>query len=280
METITPSLQNSINYIGAKRTMLLAEREKINTIVLGSSHGDFAFNPAYCPGSFNLCCRSQDLKHSFFLYSHVVRNCPGIKYLVLFYSVFSPGFILEKNSAENEICLALNELFSLDINYDNEKLKSLSASIKGKLGDFAIEMEGVSGFLPKNGKAFFSDTYGAERRANDHIKYNKINEANHYLVELLSLAKQLGHGVCIVISPVRSDYRMAFNANVQSLFKSLFDVLGDFKKDGYVELLNCFDDDRFSDNDFGDYDHLLPLGKGTETLSILIKNIVNEKIFV
>src|SRR3546814_6862555 len=64
---VSPLLRESIALLAAKRAMLAASNN-ITTLVVGSSHGDFGFNPAYCPRSFNLCCRSQDLKHSFHLY--------------------------------------------------------------------------------------------------------------------------------------------------------------------------------------------------------------------
>ena len=71
---MNPLLRESILIIGAKRTMLQKAKESIDTLVVGSSHGDFGFNPTYFPNSFNLCCRSQDLKHSYYLYKNLVLN--------------------------------------------------------------------------------------------------------------------------------------------------------------------------------------------------------------
>ena len=253
--------------------MLRNEYENIDAIVVGSSHGDFGFNPIFYPKSFNLCCRSQDLKHSFYLYKNIAEKYSGIKKLILFYSVFSPGSFLEKSPSESEICLAINELFNLNIEYIDEKLKVISKEIKGKLDQFSIEIEGMSGFMPNAGKGFFSSEYGAKNRAFDHMKYNNIDEANIYLEQTILLAKQLGHKVCIVIPPVRSDYRAACEADTAYLFRSLFDSLKNIEYD--VDVANFFDDSRFSDDDFGDYDHLLPLGKGVETLTRAVYDLTN-----
>jgi hypothetical protein len=182
---------------------------------------------------------------------------------------------LEKSS-ENEICPALNELFDLGIEYEQEKLKSLSNDIRGKLGNFSIDIEGVRGFLPIAGKNFFLESYGTQKRANDHLKFNKITEANLYLRRILLLATQLRQRVCIVIPPVRSDYRAAIGQDSKSLFKSLFEVLHDFNLGCDIELLNCFDDETFSDTSFGDFDHLFPLGEGTQVLTRLIFNTLNK----
>jgi hypothetical protein len=63
--------------------MLQKEKESLDTLVVGSSHGDFGFNPTYYPGSFNLCCRSQDLKHSFFLYKHITLVSQRLEQVLL-----------------------------------------------------------------------------------------------------------------------------------------------------------------------------------------------------
>jgi len=256
--------------IGAKRTMLQKEKDSLDTLVVGSSHGDFGFNPTYFPSSFNLCCRSQDLKHSFFLYKHITENYPKIKNLVLYYSVFSPGSFLERSPTEKFISPALNELFNLNIEYDDEELNCEFEKIKNKLTDASFDSSGIRGFLPNDFKGFFPESYGAINRANDHMKYNKKEGANLYLIRTLLLAKHLKHKVCITIPPVRSDFKKATGMEFNSLFKSLLDILNNFHLDHHVELINGFDSELFSDNHFGDYDHLLPLGKGTELLSELI----------
>ena len=100
---VTPLLKNMIPKLALKRTSLSDEANNINTVVLGSSHGE-RFIPDYFPNSFNLCTRSQDLKYSFLFYKYVTENYPHIKKFILFYSVFSPGSEIEKSPQEKEIC--------------------------------------------------------------------------------------------------------------------------------------------------------------------------------
>lgn len=76
---LSPLLNKAIRTLAAKRTMLKREKDTIETIVVGSSHGDFGFDPRYCDNSFNLCYRSLDLKHSFGLYSYVCNTLPNLK---------------------------------------------------------------------------------------------------------------------------------------------------------------------------------------------------------
>jgi hypothetical protein len=132
--TIHTLLHQSILLNGAKRSMLRLEKDNLDTVAVGSSHGDFGFDPSFCPGAFNLCCRSQDLKHSLLLYKHISDNYPKIKNLVLFYSTFSPGSVLEKSLTEKFISPSLNELFNLNFEYEDQELASEFDTIRNRLG--------------------------------------------------------------------------------------------------------------------------------------------------
>ena len=268
---VHPLLHESIVVNGAKRTLLQQDREQIDTIVLGSSHGDFGFDPAFFPGSFNLCCRSQDLKHSYLLYKHIAETYPAVRNVVLYYSVFSPGSVMEKSPSEKFISPALNELFNLRLDYDDPELQSEFEKIRGQLGAVTVDSKGYRGFFANDFRIFLPESYGALNRANDHLRYNRAEEANLYLIRTLLLAKHLGHKTCIVVPPVRSDFKQVTGMGFEALFKSLLDILYHIHLDYPVELINGFDSPLFSDDHFGDYDHLLPLGKGTEILSDLVR---------
>lgn len=252
--------------------MLRKEYKNIDTIVVGSSHGDFGFNPAYYKKSFNMCFRSQDLKYSFYLYENIAKKYNKINRVIVFYSLFSPGFLLEKSS-EKYIGLAANNLFNLDIKYEDKILSEVAKIIQGKFDDFDVEIEEVNGFMPWEEKNFIPETYGAKKRALEHLEFNNKDEANIYLKEIILLAKKLGHKVCIVIPPARLDYRAACEANASYLFRSLFEVLKNVEYD--VDVANLFEDNKFSDDDFGDYDHLLPFGKGVEILTRAVYDLTN-----
>lgn len=265
--TITPLFRDSVTLLGAKRTMLREEAHSLTTLVVGSSHGDFGFDPQYYRGSFNLCCRSQDLKHSYALYEKVSELAPNLKNIVVFYSIFSSGFSLEKSPSENDICPVINGIFSLGLEYDDLRLDALSEFARSQLGDLSIQLEGRSGFFPKSGKSFFPAEYGAERRASEHLKRNGHNEENFYLVRIMQLARRLGHNLCIVVPPVRSDYRKSVGMSFSEAFMGLMEVCEQFQSDWDFSLLNCFDDTGFLDEYFGDFDHLLPDGEGARLLT-------------
>ena len=265
---ITPLLKFMIPRLSLKKTSLSDEANNINTVVLGSSHGE-RFIPDYFPNSFNLCSRSQDLKYSFLFYKYVTKNYPHIKKIILFYSVFSPGSEIEKSPQEKEICPAMNELFSLGVEYDDELLKRLSVEIRGKLDFLRVQSEFKKGYIPTTETDLGPDD--VIKKVNSHLKLNKNNISNIYLIKLLLLVKKLGHQIVIVIPPGRSDYKKGFEMSSNCLFSSLYEIIYDFNIDHEINLINFWDDNSFVDSYFDDCHHLHCLREGSKLLT--------EKIF-
>jgi hypothetical protein len=255
----------------AKRTMLRAEAASVTTLVAGSSHGDFGFDPAYLPGSFNLCCRSQDLKYSYFLYKTLSEQLEALRTIVVFYSVFSPGWVLDRSRSEGMISVAINELFNLGLDYEDPALTSLYETVVGKLGDLSVDVSGRSGFLPDYNKSFMPPRMTTEQRVADHMKFNRRENALPYLDMLISLSAQNRHRLLVVVPPVRSDFRI--RAPGAELFRGLKQ-----RTDGHahVQVLDLYDHDDFEDGFFGDMDHLKPLGPGTALLSRLVDEALSR----
>ncbi|MNJ26383.1 hypothetical protein D3C77_208650 [compost metagenome] len=277
---MTPLFKNSIVLFGAKRKML-QDMEGLSTLVVGSSHGDFGFDPQYCPGSFNLCCRSQDLKHSLSLYKSICESVSTVRNLVVFYSVFSPGNFMERSPGERDICPPLNEIFGLGLVYDDSYLSGLSDLIRGKLDNVAIDIEGRAGFFPTTDKGFFPESYGAKQRAEDHLKLNRESGANVFLMDMLSVAGSLGHKVVIVVPPVRQDYKYAIGSDFGSVFGSLLSTLDgaiESNPELNVQLVNGYESDEFRDEFFGDFDHLLPTGEGVKILSLEVHEAISSAL--
>lgn len=269
MESYKTLLQVSLHELIAKRTMLWRECGSISTLALGSSHGDFGFNPQYYPGSFNLCSASQDLKYSFHLYKAVATLLPNLKHILLFYSVFSARFFLEKVRLENVRCVALNEIFSLGISFEDELLSALGASLKGTLASAEVEIEGISGFFPNFNKPYFDRSYGVDRRAMDHLKYCDNGAVNSFLLDFIELVKSKQQALTIVLSPARADYKSALNTDSAQLFRSVFGLIPPETGDSSspINLIDFFDTARFPDVLFCDFDHLNPHGDGPELLA-------------
>ncbi|HEX5263940.1 MAG TPA: hypothetical protein VFW13_10465 [Phenylobacterium sp.] len=256
-------LDETIADLSSKKAAFLSSLDEITTLVIGSSHGDYGFDPAKFPGSFNFCASSQDLKHSAMLYRFCADQTPKIANLILFYSVFSPGMYLDKTT-EKARCAVYKELFDQSARYADDEINSAYEKIHGALNG-AASIKGRMGFVASNARHFFPLAYGAEKRALGHMKHNARAGADIYLIKILDMARTLGHKVTVVFPPVRSDYRSYLPRDVNELFAGIVELKNNF--DYPFEVANFFDDPIFLDEHFGDFDHLLPVGPGTAVVT-------------
>jgi len=270
---VSQTVRGSILPLGAKRVMLEQARETLETIALGGSQGAHAFDPGQLPNAFNLCFRSLDLKHCYSLYQRTITLCPNLKNLVLFYSVASPGFMLERDPDEADIGPLASALFDLDMEYQSERLTRLSDALAKQMQDGmaatlaeeASRLDGRDGFLPNDGGGVAGGEFKA--RLLSQIKLNYETGADYYLLKILALANRLGHAVTIVVPPVTSLYRNTLNARSSILFRELIEVLELLPWSMPIKVLNAYDDDAYEDGFFLDEDHLDPHGEGAGMLS-------------
>lgn len=247
-----------------KKFLCLQLRENtMETLVLGSSHGLYGYRADDSRNEVNACIASQDLYSSYEFYKKYA-HAPRLKNVVLFYSVFSPGFITELTTEKGFSDL---QRFFFGIPYrfsfDDEKrelfrnLARLVAEEREALKDYSyIGNCEYTFFIPPE--------TDAESRVSAHVKHNRRNNnQNEYVKELIQAAGEKNHNLLIVIPPVRSDY-----AKLLPPFEELFPDLLRLKDD--VRIVSFLNDGDFSDDDFGDTDHLNKTG--AEKLTEKIRN--------
>lgn len=243
---------------------------KTTTVALGSSHGGYGFDPHLIPGSFNFCTVSQDLKHSSLLYKWII-NFSDIKTLILFYSIFSPGFSLEESSAKLR-CVAYKKIFDFDVVYDDE-IESHIRQLNPEALRYNLEKEPELGFFRSNDCFFYKDDQGIEQRASVHVKHAMRNSEPVFLKEVLSIAQSLSHEVVIVVPPARSDYHDFCKETFDTVYKNLIVETKEYSSN--CTVLNLFNSSDFLDSYFGDGDHLLPEGPGTELVTCKIRDVLH-----
>lgn len=225
-------------------------QNEITTLIFGSSHGLYGY---HAEGSeFNLCDVSQDLYYSYHLYA-LSCDFPQLKTVIFFYSVFSPGHMLEK-TAENLKCLFYKELYHIPYRFLPDNAFSIE---KWQFDKFMRTFELSSDPSKKNGNCekytFFPATVSAEERVTGHLKNNKRKESqNNFISQAARLAAGKGHRFVIVIPPFRSDYCKCLPAS-EEMFSELLCIM---KQEKNIELINFINDPDFTDTDFGDTDHL------------------------
>lgn len=259
-----------IEYFAAKRALFQQDKNHLSSIALGSSHGDFAFDPAYCPGSFNLCSRSQDFRHSLALYQYAAGQAPNLDTLIVFYSLFSPGNVLEQSPSEKILAPLMNEVFKLGLSYDDPLLAQIAGQLAGRLETVGDTLGGTSGYLPERVESFMPAGCDVHQRVADHLRLNNREEGNQYLAQLLLLAAERKHRVLMVIPPVHPEYQAVAGADSAYLFRGVHELrmlMGTLAPDFAMEILDLYADPDFQPGHFGDFDHMVPRGEGTRLLS-------------
>lgn len=259
-----------------KQLFLKKNQDSLSTIVLGSSHGHYGLDPTRINNTCNLCTPSQDLKYSFLLYRKAVLGCKNLRYVILFYSFFSPGHEVEKSPSESVVGVAINEQFDLGLRFDNDRLLLLSNKAKDFKPNFLSPTEFEAPFPPKHIESI-PCSYGANNRANDHLRLNIKLDALPYLYQIFGLASLLNHKVFIVLPPYRSDYAKFMLTGGGDRYRGLDIAIQKVDSYFWPVVLDFFSNQNFHENDFLDFDHLDPLGDGPRKLSEMVKN--NMSIF-
>ena len=238
------------------------KRNTVEILALGSSHGDHGFLPD--GNSFNLCGNSQDLYLSYELY----RRCadiPKLKTVILFYSVFSPGFETERTS-EMDYCLYYRYFWRIPLRYHGpddfvHKRYLLDKYLRQhpltEVGDYRGEND--YGW-------FFPSQMSVAERVASHLKNNRRqNGQTGYVGKMAELARIKGHRLVVVVPPFRSDY----SALLPPFEETFAELLALVKQNPEIKLMSFVDDKDFVDADFGDMDHLNRQGATKLTAKIL-----------
>ncbi|XYD08655.1 hypothetical protein R1A27_27495 [Methylobacterium sp. NMS12] len=124
-----------------------------------------------------------------------------------------------------------------------------------------------NGFTKSDDVFFFAqDADLFARRVARHVALSEQRYAGGEqfarLGAILAFAKRRGDQVCVVIPPVRDDYRAALPADL-----TLFRKVRALCERHDAQLIDEFSNEEYASGDFGDPDHLRPAGDGARKLS-------------
>lgn len=240
----------------------------LETLIVGSSHGHYGYYAEERFHEINACEASQDLYYSYEIYKKY-SNSPRLKNIVLFYSVFSPGFLLELTSMEwrcdfYRFFYDIPYRFSKDYEKKDIMLSIAEYILKEKASvahDFHYTGNCSYKYFEKTDKNILND------RIKGHLNGNRRDQNQTAYVEKASkLASEKGHKLYVIIPPARSDYT--------NLLPSSAELFPDLLKLKDIRILSFLGDQRFLDSDFGDSDHLNK--QGAEKLTELIRRSFNS----
>jgi hypothetical protein len=247
----------SEHFVKQKKLAALAHKDSIRTVVLGSSHAYFGFNPKYFSKSFNIATTSQDLYGSLFIYKWILNRITNVRNVIVFYSLFSSGFDTI-NSNQKEHAEIYRRVFT-------DKVRNAN---KDNILEF--KKSGFRGYRAHGEKAYL--TASAAERVRGHTKYSELGQysgqQNEHLIEASHLAKINGHKFYVVIPPARRDYIACLDEKID-----YFSTLRNIAVSQNFIILDFFNSKIFSDEDFGDTDHLNHVG--AKKLTIALNQAIN-----
>ncbi|RKS87078.1 hypothetical protein DES39_0289 [Orbus hercynius] len=239
------------NELYNKKVQLNAVK-KLEILALGSSHGAYSFIPEIIGrNSFNLCSTSQDLYYSYQLYKKLNNSYDELKTIVLFYSIFSNGFEIEKTK-EKSISAYFKFLYNIEPKFNNNELILEQKKIKIFRMQTNMFEKIDNGFLYHKDKPL--DCFNVNDRVNIHLRENKReNDQLDYVVKLINECNKNNQKLCIILSPARRDYKRLVPNNS-------FEKILELKKQYKFEMIDFFNSNLFNDDDFFDCDHVNLVG--------------------
>lgn len=195
--------------------------QSVQTIILGSSHGRFAFIPK-TPSEINLSFNSADL---YYIKKQIEKTITqtNAKLYILFFSTFHSGYILQKSSlAADPITSSIHLLWNIEYNPDgevSEKELEMCNSVKKYINynydnitpnyDYYTQLsrqqmqddtdKQIVKF--KNKEMFFENS--AKNRATGHQKFSTKNTELKHLDSIIDIINQNGRKLVIITPPLQ-----------------------------------------------------------------------------
>lgn len=246
-------------------------KSTIDTVVIGSSHAHYGYNAE--GNVFNFGYTSCDLYHALGVYRWLDANgFSKIKNIILFFDVFSPGFMLEKTS-ESYLHIPFEENFGIRARCQLARVSETKVRILKRMCHyFACKARKNPVFEWRgNGDHTIVIFDDVKHRVEGHLKNCfRGNNQIQYVEDVFKLATQRGDELLIVIPPLRADYR-EFLPPSETVFRELYALA---EKEPQLKIINLQDDLRFADADFNDMDHLNL--NGAKKLTKIIEHMIKD----
>jgi len=268
-QVIIDILRNKIFYLKdfADKKIELQKNKEIKTAILGSSHAVFYQTEE---NEFNFGTSSQDLYYSYNLYNKYAKNAKNI---ILTYSVFSKGLCLIKTK-EIELCILAKIIFDIDYQFKQpaykKKLHLLEPFYKFKINNyFKNPKKYKKKSFQENSLEQLNKPEYIKKRALNHLKnYNRTENQLEFLYKFLEKTTERNQKFYIIIPPATPLYKKVL-PDGKKLFEHLYSIC---KKYTNTKILDFYNSDLFTNDDFTDGDHI------NEKASVKLTKNIKEKI--
>lgn len=280
------ALRQIPNDYNLKRSQLELNSETIKTLILGSSHSMYGFNPEYFrEKAYNLGHVSQSIDLDYDILYKYIDALPKLETVILRLS-YTTLHEQIRTGPESWRLKDYNLYYNLDVS-NKLKYKSEILSVKlknniSRLKDYYLNNDKMI-TVEKSGWAFFDqehanraiDTLGVSVAKKHTAKDNELVNLNiEYLEKIVELCDKKGVHVILVTLPAHKSYRDNLS---QSQLDSVISA-GEKMKIKYnnCNYLNLLQEPSFTNEDFYDADHLNT--KGAKKLSILVDGFISQPL--
>lgn len=237
-----------------KHQGLLANADKIDTLLLGDSHAQFGLIPFVLPAKrfgYNYAFNANSLYETFESLKFAASKCPKLKNVILLCSFYNGGFSLVCGGdawhcriLEKKIGMKFD--FSLNPSFDYAFYDEIVRMISPRSGGFYTQGYDFVG-LHTN-----PSTHKTRERVEHHFKiYRKYKNQLSLLDDIISFCEKSNLKLILANAPVRSDYAAILNELAKGE-----DVLADIKQVVAKHGLSLIEPAGFADDEFADADHL------------------------
>lgn len=281
-------LRNTPNDYLFKKQYLDKHSSEIETLILGSSHSFYGFNPEYfSSNTFNASHISQSLNYDFEILKKYQDQFKNLKTIILPISYFT---LFGKLEAGSESWRVKNYIIYYDLNsskslidYSEVLSNRINVNIKRiasyyLLGNSTISCSDLgwgTSYNSKNARDLAeTGKTAAKRHTRDDInsdKYQEIFNDNILILNsIIQWCKKNNVSVLLLTPPAFETYRQNLNKEqLKIAINTTSDICSKYENCIYENLLN---DTNFVAVDFFDADHLSEIGAKK------LSELINEKI--
>lgn len=272
------------NVYGYKNDQIEKKESAFNTLILGSSHTFFGINPEHISRpAFNAANVSQDLKYDLFILKKSLNTLKNVEFVIVPLSIFSLYSELESGTESwrkyNYIhWFGYRELSARDF-FDLRTYSEIASSPnKSGLVRRAFDNYVLGTYKPTWSKQGWGTEYAAsasestlvETGKSAAMRHQKNQEKNTLSIERLKniaeICTEKNIKLLIITTPAHSAYRDNLDSDRLTTMTSTALNISDKNKN--IRYINYLADERFSNSDFHDADHLSH--KGAEKFTKLI----------
>jgi len=256
-----------LTYVYKKRYGIENNITTIETIALRGSNCDYGFYPNNWNNSYNFGLISSDFYINYYLYKKYREKLASLKNVVYFLNVPSPGYSIIETKEKYRTSVYK---YFFEIPYQKENL--ISRRYENYIFSECKKIKNIEISNEYNGyelKYYYGTAIKTNDRVRTHLRENQREpDQLIWLKMTYDLIKEDNRKLYIIIPPYRSDYKTLIpNKNI--LFEKIYKL-----NLSNAIFIDFFDSNIFTDNDFGDTDHLNE--NGAKKLTNEIMQIIKD----